>query len=88
MELVDRIPGFGLPMASAVLMAWFPDRFTFADGRALRTFEQDSNFPGSHVTFQKRDWEPYLVRCRELLAECRASDVSTPGQGRMDTVRD
>ena len=88
MEMLCDVKGFGVPMGSAVLAAWFPERFPVVDSRGLRTLR---NVRRSWLPTTQRDlpagsfvyiehWEPYLGACRALLAQCRASGVPAPGQ--------
>ena len=40
-EILDEIPGIGLPMASAILTVCYPDTFTVLDERAWEVLQRD-----------------------------------------------
>lgn len=77
----SAVKGFGLPMASVFLSLYFPDRFTIADRRALRTLRAWHGYPPGMPGFTLGDWVPYLAECRKVLAECRASGVVPAFEG-------
>lgn len=79
--ICSSVQGFGLPMASVFLALYFPDRFTIADSRALRTLRAWRGYPAGAPGFTPGDWVPYLAECRQVLAECRASGVVPPFEG-------
>jgi hypothetical protein len=76
--ICSSVTGFGLPMASVFLALYFPDRFTIADSRALRTLRAWRGHPAGTPGFSPGDWVPYLAECRKVLIECRDSGVVLP----------
>jgi hypothetical protein len=76
MDLICRVPGFGVATASVFLALRFPGRFVIADSRALRTLRNRRGFARGPSTFvTANDWVPYLEECRKILAECRESQM-------------
>lgn len=79
--IVSALKGFGFPMASVFLALYFPDRFTIADRRALKTLRTKFGYPAGKDDFMRADWAPYQAKCQTILAECRASGVVPTFEG-------
>ncbi len=60
-EILDRLHGVGLPMASAILTAIHPDKYTVIDFRALESLGV-SKWPTDSIDY----YVSYLQKCREL----------------------
>ena len=60
-EALDRLVGVGIPMASAILTAAFPEKYTVIDWRALESLGNDD------TQAQKIDYYlQYLAACRDF----------------------
>jgi hypothetical protein len=64
---------FGPAMASVLLAACRPDRYTVADSRALEALRALGLMPPGPVSFRLADWLPYLGHCRDLAGSCGVS---------------
>lgn len=73
--VVSSVSGFGFPMTSVFLALYFPYRFTIADRWALKTLRVKGRYPEGSAGFTRADWAPYVAKCQDILAECRASGV-------------
>lgn len=64
-RLLTLLSGVGVPMASALLTVWDPDRYTVIDYRALATLRQEAELGATDP-----DYPTYLRICRDLAARC------------------
>lgn len=63
--VLTGLSGVSVPVASAILTAIYPRRYTIIDFRALEALGCKEPFPAATVAF----YLLYLVRCRELAAK-------------------
>src|SRR5271170_3631530 len=69
----DGIWGWGPAMASVILAACRPERFTVADTRALATVQTIGFEVPSGREFGFNHWEPYLAVCQRAAEQCGRS---------------
>lgn len=62
------IRGWGPAMASVILAASQPGRYTIADRRALASLRAIGWMTPGPTAFRRLDWSPYLDCCREISA--------------------
>jgi hypothetical protein len=76
-DATGGIPNWQTAMASVVLAACRPDRFTIADSRALRTLMLLEGKPDRLISrtnyFPRSRWDSYLAICRELQVNLHVS---------------
>ena len=76
LQTLDDVFGWGVPMASALLFAWNPERVILADARIRLVLHRLglTKSVGDRI-FTQAEWVPYLTACRKVLAICNASSV-------------
>jgi hypothetical protein len=67
-EIPDRLPGVGVPVASAILTTILPEKYTIIDVNGLEALGVDDKSKGQAVYYLS-----YLKKCRELAAQFNAS---------------
>jgi hypothetical protein len=74
LDALLNIPGWGAAMASAILTATRPCKYTVGDIRALNTLDHLGLMPGvAGQNFGRQHWLPYLDVCRNLSQQCSIS---------------
>jgi thermostable 8-oxoguanine DNA glycosylase len=67
-EILDRLHGVGVPVASASLPTILPEKYTIIDVNALEALGVDDKWKGQAVYYLA-----YLKKCRELAAQFNVS---------------
>ena len=67
-DVLDRLHGVGVPIASAILTTMFPEKYTIIDFRALESLSV-VNAPADSIEY----YLGYLEKCRELAGKHNVS---------------